>query len=154
MGTRSPPCPSKCEAALRFSIANPVYLKNASKPRFETIDPTSTAVCLRVRQAALGQDRRQVTIPWLVRLAQEHQAANVVDARAEEHQQGPKWVGPAVKEIATNGNERGSSANGPMILSYKKKRQVVKQKEMSGKYHGIFSLLLLNGDSSGFAPIG
>ena len=122
--------------ALTFSATKPVYLNTASSPRLVTIETASATRMARVRGTSGPMHRRQPAgLVGQPRQPQQHQAADVVHAAAEEHDHRPDRVGPAVEDVAGDGDEGGARAEREHVVEQQDQRQEVEEEDVGGEDH-------------------
>ena len=66
---------------------------------------------------------------------QQPDAADVVHARAEEHDHCPDRVGPAIEDVAGERNQRRSGPKREAVIEPQDQREEIKQEDVTGKDH-------------------
>src|SRR5204862_3336212 len=70
-----------------------------------------------------------------LRQLQQSDAAEVVDARAKEHDHGPDRIRPAIKDVAGNGNEGRARAERKRVIQSEDEREEIEEKDVAREDH-------------------
>src|SRR5262249_49574480 len=99
----------------------------------------------------LRQDGRPIAIARQPRESEQPQAAEIIDPRAQEHQERPERVRPSVEEIAAGRDEGRPGPERQCVVEGEEQGQIVEDKQMSGKDHA-FDPWGVGRTASGYGP--